>query len=290
MQVHSRRLLRWSMEFFANASGSELGTFALGLVIAGVVGGLVAGTLGVGGGIVIVPVLYHVLALMGVDPDVRMHIAVGTSLATIIPTSLSSARSHDAKGAVDWDILRRWLVPLLVGVLIGSALAGWARGQALALFFALVALPVAVHLAFFSDAKRISDHLPTGVIGLLLPASISGASTMMGIGGGTVGVPAMTLFGVPIHRAVGTASAFGTIISIPGTIGAIIAGWNAAHLPPYSIGYVNLLGFILIAPASYFVAPYGAQIAHMTDVKRLRMLFAFFIAITAARMLYDALT
>jgi uncharacterized membrane protein YfcA len=278
------------MEFFASASGSELGTFALGLVIAGVVGGLVAGTLGVGGGIVIVPVLYHVLSLMGVDPDVRMHIAVGTSLATIIPTSYSSARSHNAKGAVDWAILRSWLVPLVVGVVIGSVLAGWARGQWLALFFASVALPVSIHLAFSSDTRRITDHLPTGLLGLLLPAGISGVSTMMGIGGGTVGVPAMTLFGVPIHRAVGTASAFGTIISIPGTIGAMIAGWHVAHLPPYSIGYVNLLGFILIAPASYIVAPYGVQIAHMTDVKRLRMLFAFFIAVTAARMLYDALT
>jgi len=278
------------MEFFAAASGSELGTFALGLVIAGVVGGLVAGMLGVGGGIVIVPVLYHVLALMGVDPDVRMHIAVGTSLATIIPTSFSSARSHNKKGAVDWDLLRRWVIPMVVGVLVGSALAGVARGQALALFFACVALPVAAHLAFFGETKRLADHLPTGLGGLLMPAGIGGVSTMMGIGGGTVGVPCMTLCGVPIHRAVGTASAFGAIISIPGTIGSIIAGWHAAHLPPYSLGYVNLLGFLLIAPASYFVAPFGAQIAHMTDVKRLRYLFAFFIAVTAGRMLYDALS
>jgi uncharacterized membrane protein YfcA len=277
------------MEFLASASGGELGTFALGLVIAGVVGGLVAGMLGVGGGIVIVPVLYHVLALMGVDPDVRMHIAVGTSLATIIPTSFSSARSHNAKGAVDWDLLRRWVTPMIVGVLIGSALAGIARGQALALFFALVAMPVAIHLAFFGENKRISDHLPNGLGGVLMPAAIGGVSTMMGIGGGTIGVPSMTLFGYPIHRAVGTASAFGAIIAVPGTIGAIIAGWHANHLPPYSLGYVNLLGFLLIAPASFFVAPFGAQIAHMTDVKRLRMLFAFFIAITAARMLYDAL-
>lgn len=277
------------MEFLASTSGSELGTFALGLVIAGVVGGLVAGMLGVGGGIVVVPVLYHVLALMGVDPDIRMHIAVGTSLATIIPTSISSARSHNAKGAVDWQLLRQWVTPMVIGVLIGSALAGVARGQALALFFALVALPVAVHLAFFSDARRIADHLPTGFGGLLMSAAIGGVSTMMGIGGGTVGVPTMTLFGYPIHRAVGTASAFGAIIAVPGTIGAIFAGWNVQHLPPYSLGYVNLLGFILIAPASYFVAPYGAQIAHLTDVRRLRMLFAFFIAVTAARMLYDAL-
>lgn len=277
------------MQFFTNAAGGELGIFALGLVLSGVFGGLVAGMLGVGGGIVIVPVLYHVLDLLGIDPGVRMHIAVGTSLATIIPTSFSSTRSHDQKGAVDWALLRRWLVPMVVGVLIGSVLAGIARGQALALFFAAVATPVAVYLAFFGEDRRLSDHLPTGVGGLVLPAAIGGVSTMMGIGGGTVGVPAMTLCGVPIHRAVGTAAAFGAIISIPGTIGSIVSGWGAAGLPPYSLGYVNLLGFILIAPASYLVAPFGARIAHSTDRRRLRMLFAGFIAITAARMLYDAL-
>src|SRR5579864_2250240 len=124
------------MDFLASASGGELGTFALGLVMAGVVGGLVAGMLGVGGGIVIVPVLYHVLALLGVDADVRMHIAVATSLATIIPTSFSSVRSHDRKGAVDWTLLRKWLVPMVIGVMIGSALSGIARGQTLSLVFA----------------------------------------------------------------------------------------------------------------------------------------------------------
>src|SRR6201995_1353271 len=124
------------MDFFAAASGGELGTFALGLVLAGIVGGLVAGMLGVGGGIVMVPVLYHVLDLIGVDPGVRMHIAVGTSLATIIPTSFSSVSAHDKKGAVDWALLRRWLVPMLIGVAIGSTLAGFARGQTLALVFA----------------------------------------------------------------------------------------------------------------------------------------------------------
>jgi uncharacterized membrane protein YfcA len=277
------------MEFFQAAGGSELGTFALGLIIAGVVGGLVAGMLGVGGGIVIVPVLYHVMDLLGIDPNVRMHIAVGTSLATIIPTSISSLRSHNAKGAVDWELLRRWIWPMLAGVVIGSALAGYAKGQALSLFFACVALPVAIYLAFVSEARRFSDHLPEGVGGALLPAGISGISTMMGIGGGTVGVPAMTLFGMPIHRAVGTASAFGAIISIPGTIGSIITGWGVGHLPPYSLGYVNLLGFVLIAPASYLVAPVGAHIAHNSDKRSLRMMFAFFIFITAVKMLLDAL-
>ena len=122
-----------------------------------------------------------------------------------------------------------------------------------------------------------------------LPVLIGGLSTMMGIGGGTIGVPVMTLFGVPIHRAVGTASAFGLIISIPGTLGAILTGWGAHGLPPYSLGFVNLLGFILIAPVSYFAAPLGAHIAHSTDRAKLRAIFAVFIAVTAARMLYDAL-
>ncbi|MBS0469648.1 MAG: sulfite exporter TauE/SafE family protein [Proteobacteria bacterium] len=277
------------MEFFTAAGGGEIGTFALGLVLAGIVGGLIAGMLGVGGGIVIVPVLYHVMDLIGIDPGVRMHIAVGTSLATIIPTSISSLRSHNKKGAVDWEMLRRWVVPMVIGVAAGSLIAGEVRGQALALFFACVALPVAAQMAFFGEDRRIADSLPGGAGDWALAGGIGGVSTMMGIGGGTIGVPAMTLFGVPIHRAVGTASAFGAIISIPGTIGAFVTGWGAAGLPPYSLGYVNLLGFVLIAPASFVMAPFGAQIAHNMDRARLRKMFALFIAITAGRMLYDAL-
>jgi uncharacterized membrane protein YfcA len=272
----------------AFASG-EFGTLALGLVIAGVIGGLVAGMLGVGGGIVVVPILYHVLALLGIDESVRMHIAVGTSLATIIPTSFSSVTAHNKKGAVDWEQLKRWWIPMIVGVVAGSALAGLASGRVLSLVFVCVALPVAVHLALGGEDRRLADHLPTGIGGLALPAFIGGVSTMMGIGGGTVGVPAMTLCGVPIHRAVGTASAFGLIISIPGTIGAVFAGWHAHGLPPYSLGYVNLVGFALIAPASYFMAPVGAHFAHEMDRKKLRVTFAFFIALTAARMIWDAL-
>ncbi|MFL6691131.1 MAG: sulfite exporter TauE/SafE family protein [Alphaproteobacteria bacterium] len=274
---------------FIGGSG-ELGTLALGLVLAGVVGGLVAGMLGVGGGIVVVPILYHVLAALGVDESVRMHVAVGTSLATIIPTSFSSAQAHNKKGAVDWELLRRWWLPMLIGVLAGSALAAYVRGQTLSLIFAAVALPVALHFALWGEKKRIADHLPRGVGGVLLPFGIGGVSTMMGIGGGTVGVPTMTLCGFPIHRAVATASAFGAIISVPGTIGAILAGWYAEGLPPYSLGYVNLLGVLLIAPGSFLAAPAGAYLAHMTDKHRLRMVFALFIAITAARMLWDALS
>ena len=277
------------MDFAAFSAGGDLGTLALGLLIAGVVSGLVAGMLGVGGGIVIVPVMYHVLSAMNVPEDLRMHVAVGTSLATIIPTSISSLRAHNKKGAVDWELLKRWVWPMLVGVLAGSVLAGVARGQTLALIFGLVALPVAAQLAFAKETWRLSDHLPGGLGGVLLPFGISSVSTMMGIGGGTVGVPAMTLCGMPIHRAVGTASAFGAIISIPGAIGAVIAGWGVAGLPPYSLGYANLLGFLLIAPVAFFTAPAGAAIAHMADRNRLRKMFALFVAITAAKMLWDVL-
>jgi uncharacterized protein len=277
------------MEFATVMSGGDLGTLALGLLIAGVVSGLVAGMLGVGGGIVIVPVMYHVLAVAGVAPDLRMHVAVGTSLATIIPTSLSSLSSHAKKDAVDWPLLKRWLVPMVVGVVAGSLLAGVARGQMLTLFFGLVALPVAAQLAFGKESWRLADQLPRGAGGALLPFAIGGVSTMMGIGGGTVGVPGMTLCGVPIHRAVGTASAFGAIISVPGTIGAVLTGWGAHGVPPYSYGYVNLLGFAIIAPVAFFMAPYGASIAHMADTGRLRKMFALFVAITAVKMLWDAI-
>ncbi|HEY1631345.1 MAG TPA: sulfite exporter TauE/SafE family protein [Rhizomicrobium sp.] len=276
------------MEFFAH--NSELGVLALGLVLSGILGGLIAGMLGVGGGIVVVPLLHYVLGVLGVDESVRMHVAVGTSLATIIPTSFSSVTAHNRKGAVDWVQLRRWAAPMIVGVVIGTALAGAVSGRTLSIVFVCVAVPVALHLAFNGEARRIADHLPEGLGGLALPAFIGGVSTMMGIGGGTVGVPAMTLCGVPIHRAVGTASAFGVIISIPGTIGMVIAGWHARGLPPYSLGYVNLLGLLLIAPASYFMAPVGASLAHAMDRRRLRLAFAFFIFVTAGRMLWDALS
>jgi uncharacterized membrane protein YfcA len=253
-----------------------------------VVSGLVAGMLGVGGGIVVVPVMYHVLAAMNVPEDLRMHIAVGTSLATIIPTSISSLRAHNKKGAVDWELLRRWIWPMLAGVLAGSVLSGLARGQTLTLIFGLVALPIAAQFGFGKESWRLADKLPGGVGGALLPFGIGGVSTMMGIGGGALGVTSMTLCGVPIHRAVGTASLFGVIVSIPGTIGAAIAGFGVAGLPPYSLGYANLLGFLLIAPVAFFTAPAGAAIAHMADKNRLRKIFALFIAITAAKMLWDA--
>jgi len=277
------------MDFLTTTSQSDLGVFALGLVIAGVVGGLISGMLGVGGGIVIVPVLYHVLAGLGFDESLRMHIAVGTSLATIIPTSISSLRAHNKKGTVDWPLLKRWIVPMIAGVAIGTALASYVNGHTLALIFGIVALPVAANMAFGKESWQLADHLPTGPGGWAIAGGIGWLSSMMGIGGGTLGVPIMSHCNYPIHRAVGTAAAFGVIISIPATVGLAIGGWGAPGLPPYSLGYVNLLGFVLIAPVSVLMAPAGAHLAHMMDRKRLRLVFALFIAVTAVRMLWDVL-
>lgn len=279
---------RRGVDIFPGISHSDLGVFALGLVLTGVLSGLAAGLLGVGGGIVIVPILYHVLTLLGVDESVRMQVAVGTSLATIVPTSISSIRAHDEKGAVDWELLKRWAAPMLVGVLIGAALTGIIASRVLAIIFAVVALPIALFLGLGSEQRRLADRVPPGPIGAGLAAMIGGISAMMGIGGGVVGVPVMTLCGVPMHRAVGTASAFGMIIAVPGTIASVLSGWHAHLLPPYSIGYANLVGFCLMAPASFAAAPVGATLAHMTDVKRLRLVFAAFVIITTGRMLWDA--
>jgi uncharacterized membrane protein YfcA len=269
-------------------SEAHLGMLALGLVIAGTAGGLIAGMLGVGGGIVIVPILYHVLAGLGFDDQLRMHLAAGTSLATIIPTSISSLRAHAKRGNVDWELLRKWVLPMIGGVALGTSLSGLINGSALAFIFACVALPIAANMAFGKDSWRLANQLPTGMGGSAIAAGIGWLSSMMGLGGGTLGVPIMSHCNYPIHRAVGTASAFGVIISIPATIGMAIAGWNAPGLPVGSLGYVSLLGFILIAPASVMMAPIGAQLAHNLDRKRLRAVFALFIAITATRMLWNA--
>jgi uncharacterized membrane protein YfcA len=255
------------------------------LAATGALAGILAGLLGVGGGIVVVPVLFHVFHLFGMPTDVGMHLAVGTSLATIIPTSIVSARAHRRRGSVDEDFLKRWTPGILVGVLIGTALAGPAKGQVLTAVFGVVALVVALHMGFNREGMHLGQQLPTGPVRHVIGAGIGGFSAMMGIGGGTIGVPVLSLFNYPIKRAVGTASALGLIIGIPGTLGFILSGLDAPGRPPFSVGWVSLLGFAVIAPTQTLLAPYGAAIAHKVSTRMLRRLFAIFLAITAARML-----
>ena len=280
--------LRLPEMHFVLASG-ELGTLALGLAIAAVFGGLIAGTLGVDIGIVVVPVLYHVLVLIGVDESLRMHLAIGTSLAAILPVSLASILAPQNGDAVDRDLLRRWSIPMFVGALIGCALVGVLSDRTLALNFACVALVVALWFAFSGEKRRLAYRLPSGAGGLAIPALTGGVSAMMGTGVSTLGVPALTSFGMPAPRAIASATLFGAIITIPGTIAAIVLGWHAPGLPPYSFGYVNLLGVLLIAPISFATARAGSALGQMTDPNRFRILLALFIVLMTGRMLYDAL-
>jgi uncharacterized protein len=266
-----------------------LAILAVSLVAVGVVAGILAGLLGVGGGIIIVPALFHVFGLIGIDEDVKMHLAVGTSLATIIPTSISSMRAHMKKGAVDMDLLKSWGPWIAIGVIAGTLLAGFVKGATLTAVFATIALIVAVHMAFGRESWRIAEAPPTGAGKGVIASLIGGFSVMMGIGGGTIAVPTLVLFSYPVHKAVGTASAIGLIIGVPGTIGFILGGLGHPDLPPFSVGYMSLVGFALLTPTTVWFAPIGARIAHAIDRKALRRVFAVFLALTSARMFWQLL-
>jgi uncharacterized membrane protein YfcA len=258
------------------------------MLATGAVAGVLAGLFGIGGGVVIVPVLEAALGFVGVDPAIRMHIAVGTSLATIVPTSISSARAHHRRGAVDTAIVSRWALWVLVGALLGAWIAAQVHSRVLALVFATLAMLVAVKMLFFPDSRNLTNDVPRGPLVPIIPTSIGCFSSMMGIGGGTFSVMTLTLFNVPIHRAVGTAALFGLVISLPGTAGFIAAGWNHPGLPPGSLGFVSLVGLACIAPATVLMAPLGARLAHGFSARRLNMLFGAFLIIASARLFYRA--
>jgi uncharacterized membrane protein YfcA len=260
------------------------------LLAAGAFGGLLAGLLGVGGGIVIVPVLDVALGLAGVPPGAALHVAVATSMATIIPTSISSSSSHAKRGSVDAEVLRRWSVPIVIGSLAGALLASRVDARMLAAVFGGVALLVALKMVLPLDHLVLRKSMPDGPAGALIPALIGAVAAMMGIGGGVLSVPTMTLCGEPMHKAVGTGAALGLWISLPATLGYLLAPAQDAAALPLTIGYVSLLGFAVIAPMSWIVAPFGARLAHSLDRRRLSAAFGLFLLVVAARMLYRALT
>lgn len=254
------------------------------LVVTGCIAGVLAGLLGVGGGIIVVPVLFTMLGLIDIDASVRMHVAVGTSLASIVVTSLISARSHHRRGAVDITLLRSWWPWIFLGSVAGTLIAGAVDGPVLSMVFAVVALSVALYMALTAADFRLRENLPRGIAGQSSGFLIGGLSAMMGIGGGTLCVPYFNAFGFPVHRAVGTAAAIGLIIAIPATIGFVLTGWGIPALPQASVGHVNLLGLVLIAPFTSLTAPLGVRLAHNLSPRVLKLLFALFLFATAARM------
>ncbi len=259
------------------------------MLATGLVAGVLAGLFGIGGGVVIVPVLETALGFVGVDPAIRMHVAVGTSLATIIPTSISSARAHHRRNAVDVGLVRRWAVFVLAGALLGAWIAAQVHSRVLAVIFATLALLVAAKMLLFPDSRNLTSEVPRGPLVPLIPTSIGCFSSMMGIGGGTFSVMTLTLFNEPIHRAVGTAALFGLVISVPGTLGFVAAGWGHPGLPPGSLGFISLIGFACIAPATVLAAPLGARIAHGISAERLNQLFGLFLVVASARLFFRAL-
>lgn len=258
------------------------------MLATGTVAGVLAGLFGIGGGIVIVPVLETTLGFIGVDPAIRMHVAVGTSLATIIPTSISSARAHHMRRSVDVEIVRRWAVFVLLGALLGAWIASKVHSDVLATVFATLALFVALKMLFMPESRNLTEEVPRGPLVPVIPTAIGCFSSMMGIGGGTFSVMTLTLFNEPIHRAVGTAALFGLVISLPGMLGFVAAGWGDPRIPAGSLGYVNLIGFACIAPATVLAAPLGAKIAHAFSARRLNMLFGAFLIIASIRLFYRA--
>jgi len=263
----------------------ELAPLAGVLIVTGCIAGILAGLLGVGGGIIVVPVLFTMLGLIEIDESVRMHVAVGTSLASIVITSVISARSHHRRGAVDTDLLKRWGIWILGGSVAGTLIAGAVDGPVLSMVFAFVALAVAIYMATTSADFRIRDSLPGGIAGSSSGFLIGGLSAMMGIGGGTLCVPYFNAFGFPVHRAVGTAAAIGLVIALPATIGFVATGWGIPALPEASVGHVNLLGLVLIAPFTSLTAPLGVRLAHHLSARTLKLLFALFLFATSARMM-----
>lgn len=260
------------------------------LAVAGALIGFLAGLFGIGGGAISVPVFFEVFRALGHAPDVAMPMAVGTSLAVIIPTSIQSSRGHYQRGTVDMDLLRIWVLPVLLGVILGAVIARHAEPQVFQLVFAAVAAINAAKLLSGGSGWRLRDTLPGKAALRGYGMGIGLVSALMGIGGGAVSNLILTLHNVPIHRAVSTSAGVGVLIAIPGTIGYMAAGLGRGDLPPDAIGFVSLATFALTIPTSLLTTRFGVVLAHRLSRRHLEMSFGLFLAAVCLRFLWAALT
>ncbi len=281
----------------AGLNAAELLELALLLIAVGALSGFLAGVFGIGGGAILVPVFYECFRLAGVPLEVRMPLCIGTSLAIIIPTSIRSWRAHHARGAVDMEILKTWWVPVLVGVIAGSVTARYAPERLFKIVFVMVAWSAAARLLLARQTWKLGDDLPKGPLMKAYGFFVGLFSTLMGIGGGLFANLLMTFYGRPIHQAVATSSALAVLISIPGALGYIYAGWPAAaHYPdvaalqlPFAIGYVSLIGAVLVMPTSLLTAPLGVRAAHAMSKRTLEMAFGCYLFIVGSRFVISLL-
>jgi len=271
----------------------DVAWITIALLAAGAITGLLAGVFGVGGGAVAVPILYELFRFLNVSEEVRMPLCVGTSLAIIIPTSIRSFNAHLAKGAVDMAILKVWAVPVVVGVIMGSVAARFAPTELFKAVFVAVAGVSAVRMLFGKDSWRLGVDMPRRGVMIVYGWVIGVLSALMGIGGGQLSNLFMTFYNRPIHQAVATSSGLGVLISVPGAIGYVYAGWprtaefsdQLVLQPPFALGYVSLIGFLLFIPTSTWCAPLGTRLAHSLSKRRLEVAFGIFLLIVSARFL-----
>ena len=263
--------------------------FIIGLLVTGVVSGVAAGLLGIGGGAIIVPALAAALGWLGFDSDVVQHVAVGTSLAIIIPTGIASARAHHKRGAVDVEILKLWAPVVAATTFIGGLLAGFFTGDVLRIVFGVMAFFIAANI-LLPFQERLMGHLRNSPLTHRISAAVVGfISALMGVGGGSLSVPTIHAFGATMHKAVGTGAAIGVFIALAGTLGFIISGWSVVGRPPLSLGYINVGALVLVGVTAALCAPIGAALAHRLQQRTLKVTFAVFLILTGANMIWKAM-
>lgn len=264
----------------------ELFALLVAMIASGAATGFLAGMFGVGGGAIIVPVLYELFRVWGVPEGARMALCVGTSLAIVVPTSIRSFRAHEKAGAVDRSVLKIWAPWLVLGVAGGAALARHAPGEFFKALFVCFCLWNAVRLFRGKKAETKQRPLVPSLAMKAYGVFVGAVSSLMGIGGGQLSTIFLTAHGFTIHRAIATSSGVGVLISIPGVIGFMISGWNAPGLPPLSLGFVSLVGAGLFIPASIMTAPIGARVAHRLAKRTLEKAFGTFMAVVAVRFIF----
>ncbi|WP_137702083.1 sulfite exporter TauE/SafE family protein [Marimonas lutisalis] len=257
------------------------------VAVIGAFAGVLAGLLGVGGGIVLVPAFYYAFQTLGYDGPQLMQVCLATSLATIVITSVRSVLSHNKKGAVDWEILKGWAPGIAAGAVLGMLTAASLRSSTLQALFGILGILVGAYLGLGRSHWRLGEAMPKGLKRIVISPVVGFLSVLMGIGGGSFGVPLMTLYGTPIHRAVATAAGFGVIIAVPSVIGFLFM--PVQDPPPFSVGAVNFVAFPLVIAMTLITAPIGVRLAHATDAARLKRIFAIFVTIVALNMLRKAM-
>jgi len=264
----------------------ELLILAVAILAGGVVAGLLAGVFGVGGGVVVVPVLYEVFRVLGVPDAVHMQLCIGTSLAIMVPTNIRSYRAHRASGAVLTKVVRQWTPGIIVGIAVGSAIATVAPSAVFKIAFVVVAAIIAGKLLFGRESWRLGDELPAHPLARLYGLAVGLMASLTGVSGGSLCTMVLTLYGKSIHQAVATSAGIVVPIAIAGTLGYIAAGLpHQGSLPPFSIGFVSLIGFALMAPVASVTASYGARLAHALPRRALEVAFGLFLFSASLRFL-----